>query len=106
MNHLLGCLQKSRPRFSRRRDRIQFRPYQDQETIESMTGVSFQNLRRSLAVSVAVAALLASIPAMAQITGSNSIGSPTPGIGNTSSGLPGAGTAQDVVVTGSRLRTS
>ena len=71
-----------------------------------MTGASFQTLRRTLTGSVAAAALLAAIPAAAQISGANSIGAPTPGAGNTASGTPGAGTQQDVVVTGSRLRTS
>ena len=55
---------------------------------------------------VAVAALLAATPAFAQISGANSIAAPTPDSGNASSGVPGAGTTQDVVVTGSRLRTS
>ena len=71
-----------------------------------MTGSSLTYLRRSLTGSVAVVALLTATPVNAQITGSNSVASPTPGMGNASSGLPGAGTAQDVIVTGSRLRTS
>ncbi len=71
-----------------------------------MTGASFHTLRRSLAGSVAAAALLAAMPAAAQISGANSIGSPTAGAGNSGAGVPAAGTAQDVIVTGSRLRTS
>ena len=71
-----------------------------------MTGASFQTLRRSLAGSVAVAALLATLPAAAQISGANSIGSPSPNVGNSAAGVPGSGTEQDVVVTGSRLKTS
>ncbi len=71
-----------------------------------MTGASIQTLRRSLAGSVAIAALLTTMPAAAQISGANSVAAPTSGAGNTAAGAPAAGTAQDVVVTGSRLRTS
>lgn len=85
---------------------MQIRQRPDQETIDTMTGASFYTLRRGLAGSVAVAALLAAIPAAAQISGANSIAAPTPDVGNTNAGTPSAGTQQDVVVTGSRLRTS
>ena len=71
-----------------------------------MTGASILNFRLSLAGSVAAAALLAAYPAAAQISGANSIASPTAGVGNATSGAPASGSAEDVVVTGSRLRTS
>ncbi len=71
-----------------------------------MTGAYTPTLRSRLIGSVAVVALLAAIPAEAQISGANSISAPSPDAGNAASGVPAAGTQQDVVVTGSRLRTS
>ena len=106
MNLPLGWPHESRPRFSSRLDRLQIRPRPDQETIDTMTGASFYTFRRSLAGSVAVAAMLAAVPASAQITGANTVAAPSPDTGSAGPGTPGAGTQQDIVVTGSRLRTS
>ncbi|WP_428374832.1 TonB-dependent receptor domain-containing protein [Lichenicoccus sp.] len=71
-----------------------------------MNGAPALTLRLSLAGSVAAVALLAAHPAGAQVSGANSIAAPTAGVGNATAGAPAAGSAEDVLVTGSRLRTS